>query len=96
MAIKVADNTKKIEQHIDSSIALIEHNAQNGIPTTELYVPKHISREIKKGIEEIFNNDGTKYRWLIVKREIHPLTGMMGDFISNTFGDERYFKIKIL
>lgn len=95
MAIKVADNKERINAEVNNCIEQITENAKDGIAVTELCLPKHISSDIKNALSDALEKDGTNFDFLVIRKGINEFSGRTQYFISETIGDDRYFKIKI-
>jgi len=88
-------NTSAREQTIsklfEQQIQAIQMNLGRGERTTELYIDKEFSSEVRDKLEVAF--EGKDLSFQIVRRSPNEYTGKMQHFTSELRGDERYYKV---
>jgi DNA-dependent RNA polymerase auxiliary subunit epsilon len=88
-------NTSAREQTInrlfEKQIQQIQNNLAKGERTTELYIDKEFSGEVRDKLEEAFVGKDLSFQ--IVRRSPNPHTGRIQHFTSELIGDERYYKV---
>lgn len=85
-------NQEWIDQVFQSTMNEIKNNLSKGIRVTEIYLPKEISFEVRdKIVKEI---EGKEFTWMVVRHDYNQYTGKPQSFISDTIGDEMYYKLK--
>jgi len=85
----------QIENEIKSCLEFIKENANKGVDTTELLIPKHIASEVREGIEIALQASNTRYNFCTVRRSPNEFTGKMQYFTSETIGNERRYKLQL-
>jgi hypothetical protein len=94
-AITVKPNHDLIAKEVEKCILLIKNNAEQGISATDLYVPKHVSSEIRTELEKQLTASGTDFEFQIVRRSPNEFTGKMQYFTSEILGNTRRYKLQI-
>ena len=89
-------NSNKVQERIkevfESVMKQIQTNMSNGIRETEIYLPKEISSDVRDLIDEQIK--GKDFNWMVVGRGYNQYTGKPVSYISETIGNERYYKLK--
>lgn len=95
--IIVNQDAREIEVKEQTTIALdkIKTNAEKGIATTELYIPKHVGASVREKITEALDASDTRHNWCIVKTAMNQYSGRYDNFSSDTIGDSKYYKLKV-
>jgi hypothetical protein len=93
MKIQVNKNAinDSILESFNKCVKQITFNAENGIDTTDLYVPIHIANEVREKLEKEIEN----ICFLVVRRGFHSYTGNPLSFTGETIGDERHYKVML-
>lgn len=94
--VNVDARQKQINECATNLIKEITKNAENGIATTDLYIPKHISSDVRDMLEEMLKTSNTRFTWQVVARGFNQYTGKPESYQSETIGEERHRKITIL
>jgi DNA-dependent RNA polymerase auxiliary subunit epsilon len=80
-----------INRLFEKQIQQIQNNLDRGERTTELYIDKEFSSEVRDKLEVAF--EGKNLSFQIVRRSPNEYTGRMQHFTSELRGDERYYKV---
>jgi len=80
-----------INKLVEQQIQKIKSNLDRGERTTELYIDKEFSGEVREKLELAF--EGKNLEFQIVRRSPNEYTGRMQHFTSELIGDERYYKV---
>jgi DNA-dependent RNA polymerase auxiliary subunit epsilon len=80
-----------INKLFEQQIQAIQSNLARGERTTELYIDKEFSSEVRDKLEVAF--EGKNLSFQIVRRSPNEYTGRMQHFTSELRGDERYYKV---
>jgi hypothetical protein len=80
-----------INKLFERQIQAIQSNLAKGERTTELYIDKEFSSEVRDKLEVAF--EGKDLSFQIVRRSPNEYTGRMQHFTSELRGDERYYKV---
>lgn len=75
----------------EQQIQTIQSNLARGERTTELYIDKEFSSEVRDNLEEAFVGKNLSFQ--IVRRSPNPHTGRIQHFTSELIGGERYYKV---
>jgi hypothetical protein len=96
---KIIVNQDARQSEIDTQVIIalnqIKANAEQGIATTELYIPKHVGPSVRDKITVTLKASNTRFDWLVVKTGRNQYTGGVEHFSSDTIGDNKYYKLKI-
>lgn len=93
--ITVKPNNDLVAKEVERCILLIKNNAEQGMSATDLYVPKHVSGNVREELEKQLSASGTRFEFQIVRRSPNEFTGKMQHFTSETIGDTRRYKLQI-
>jgi hypothetical protein len=80
----------KIEKYFTFAMDEIESNLLQGKRVTNLSFPIEIASEVRKLIDERLKDKS--FNWLVAYKGINQL-GKEVNFISNTIGDEKHFRL---
>jgi len=80
-----------INKLVEKQIQLIQSNLAKGERTTELYIDKEFSGEVREKLEQAL--EGKEFTFQTVRRSPNEYTGKMQSFTSELRGDERYYKL---
>lgn len=67
----------------------IQTNMSKGIRETEMYIPKEILYDVCEIIEK---ETGSKFDWMVVKRDYNQYTGKPQSFTGMSMGDGTFYK----
>jgi len=97
---KIVVNTDAQEKLVNETattlIKEITRNAENGIASTDLYIPKHLHFAVRDRLEEMLKVSNTRFTWQVVARGCNQYTGRPESYQSETIGDEKHRRITIL
>jgi DNA-dependent RNA polymerase auxiliary subunit epsilon len=80
-----------INELFEQQIKAIQSNLARGERTTEMYIDKEFSSEVREKLEKAL--EGKSFSFQIVRRSPNPYTGQMQHFTSELIGNERYYKL---
>jgi hypothetical protein len=86
---KSAEQTM-IDNHFKNAMELIKNNLSQGKRITELSFPIEIASEIRRLIDEELKEHS--FNWLVMRKGENQ-HGKVVDFISQTIGNERHYKL---
>ena len=89
------ERQKAINKEVTEAISTIKLNAANGVGTTEFSFPKEIGGAVKSKITELLDDSQTRFTWCVVKKGTNQYTGKVENFISETIGDQKFYKLKV-
>ena len=96
ITINTIARRKLINDVATELIKQITKNAENGIASTDLYIPKEIHSEVRDTLEEMLKVSNTRFTWQTVARGCNQYTGRAESYQSETLGDEKHRRITIL
>jgi hypothetical protein len=96
--IKVNTNARLnlINETATTLIKEITKNAENGIATTDLYIPKEIHSDVRDLLEEMLKVSNTRFTWQTVARGVNEYTGRPVSMLTETLGEDKHRRITIL
>jgi hypothetical protein len=80
-----------INKLFEETIKVIQNNLSKGERTTELYIDKEFSSEVKEKLEQALADK--QFTFQTVRRSPNQYTGQMQSFSSELRGNERYYKL---
>jgi hypothetical protein len=97
-AIKVNTNARlqQINETATELIKKITKNAEAGISSTDLYIPKDIHSDVRDLLESMLKASNTRFMWQTVARGFNEYTGRPESYQSETTGYEKHRRITIL
>ena len=96
ISVNALERDKAINKAVTEAISEIKLNTVNGVSVTEFYFPKEIGSTVKSKVSELLTDSKTRFNWCVVRTGTNQYTGRIEHFISETIGDTRRFKLKIL
>jgi hypothetical protein len=87
---------KLINETATKLIKEITKNAEAGISSTDLYIPKDIHFEVRDTIEKMLLASNTRFTWQTVSRGFNQYTGKPESYQSATAGYDKHRRISIL
>ena len=92
IVVNTTAKTNQVTIEFEKAVEKIKANAESGISETELYLPIHVSGDVKEELEK--EDKGIDF--CIVDRRPNPYTGKMNHFVSKKINEStRYYKVRI-
>lgn len=85
--------SQRIDSAYNDAVEKIKANMAAGVRDTELYIDKDIASDVRERLDENIVT-GKQFTWATVRRGVNQFTGRAESFTSDTFGNERYYKLR--